>query len=74
MTHVNVRAKFEADIENPQVEAYIWFLCNGIGGPGHFVQAGIGRRHLGQGPTGDGNLPIPAGVLDRLHQGFGPLV
>ncbi|MCJ1451768.1 hypothetical protein MMC28_002108 [Mycoblastus sanguinarius] len=70
MTHVNVRAKFEADIENPLVTAYIWFLCNSHGGPGHFVQVGIGRRHLGQGPMGNGNLPIPEDMMARLQQGF----
>ncbi|KAL9105907.1 MAG: hypothetical protein Q9187_008639, partial [Circinaria calcarea] len=70
MNQVNVRAKFEADIENPRVTAYIWFLCNSYGGPGHFVQVGIGRRHLGQGPVGNGNLPIPADVMARLQQGF----
>lgn len=70
MTHVKVRAKFEADIENPQVTAYIWFLCNGHGGPGHFVEVGIGRRHLGQGPVGNGTLPIPEDMMARLQQGF----
>ncbi|MCJ1365925.1 hypothetical protein MMC16_005050 [Acarospora aff. strigata] len=70
MTHVNVRAEFEADIENPLVTAYIWFLCNGHGGPGHFVEVGIGRRHLGQGPIGNGNLPIPEDMMARLQQGF----
>ena len=70
MTHVNVRADFEADIENSRVTAYIWFLCNGHGGPGHFVQVGIGRRHLGQGPVRNGNLPIPEDVMARLQQGF----
>lgn len=70
INQVNVRAKFEADIEDPQVTTYIWFLCNGYGGPGHFVQVGIGRRHLGQGPVGNGNLPIPADVMARLQQGF----
>ena len=70
MTHVKVRAEFEADIENPRVTAYIWFLCNGHGGPGHFVQVGIGMRHLGQGPVGNGNLPIPEDMMVRLQQGF----
>ena len=70
MTHVKVRAAFEADIENPRVTAYIWFLCNGHGGPGHFVQMGIGRRHLGQGPIANGNLPIPEDMMVRLQQGF----
>lgn len=70
MTHVKVRADFEADIENPQVTAYIWFLCNGHGGPGHFVQVGIGRRHFGNGPIGNGNLPIPGDMMARLQQGF----
>jgi len=70
MTHVNVRAKFEADIENPHVTTYIWFLCNGHGGPGHFVRVGIGRRHLGQGPVENGDLPIPGDMMARLHQGF----
>lgn len=70
MTHVKVRAEFEASIENPRVTAYIWFLCNGHGGPGHFVQVGIGRRHPGHGPVGNGNLPIPDDVMARLQQGF----
>ena len=70
MTHVKVRAKFEADIEDPRVSVYIWFLCNSHGGPGHFVQVGIGRRHLGQGPVGNGNLPIPEDMMARLQQGF----
>ncbi|MCJ1408012.1 hypothetical protein MMC19_002085 [Ptychographa xylographoides] len=70
MTHVKVRANFEADIENPHVTTYIWFLCNGYGGPGHFVQLGIGMRHLGQGPVRNGSLPIPQDVMDRLQQGF----
>lgn len=70
MTHVNVRAKFKADIEDPHVTAYIWFLCNSHDGPGHFVAVGIGRRHLGQGPVGNGNLPIPDDMMARLQQGF----
>lgn len=72
MTHVNVRANFEADIENPLVITYIWFLCNGHGGPGRFVQVGIGRRHLGQGPVanGNGNLSIPENMMIRLQEGF----
>jgi hypothetical protein len=70
MTHVKVRAQFEADIENPRVTAYIWFLCNGHGGPGHFVQVGIGMRHLGQGPVANGSLRIPADMMARLQEGF----
>ena len=70
MTHVNVRAAFEADIENTQVTTYIWFLCNGYGGPGHFVQVGIGRHHLGNGPSATGYIPIPTNVMTRLDQGF----
>lgn len=70
MTHVKVRAQFEADIESPRVTAYIWFLCNGHGGPGHFVQVGIGRRHVGRGPVGNGDLPIPEDMMARLQQGF----
>ena len=70
MTHVKVRAAFEADIENPQVTAYIWFLCNGHGGPGHFVQVGIGRCYSRQGPVANGNLPIPEDMMARLQQGF----
>ncbi|KAL9098918.1 MAG: hypothetical protein Q9163_005505 [Psora crenata] len=69
-SHVNVRAKFMADIEDPGVATYIWFLCNGHGGPGHFVQVGIGNRHLGHGPVRNGNFPIPEDVMDRLRQGF----
>ncbi|MCJ1267726.1 hypothetical protein MMC22_007612 [Lobaria immixta] len=72
MTHVKVRAEFMADIENGRVTAYIWFLCNGYGGPGHFVQVGIGRPHLGQGPVGNGNgdLSIPEDMMAHLQQGF----
>ena len=74
MTTVKVRAAFEADVENPGVTAYVWFLCNGHGGPGHFVQVGIGGRHLGNGPVGDGNgdgnRRIPADMMVRLQQGF----
>lgn len=70
MTNVKVRARFEADIENPRVATYIWFLCNGHGGPGHFVQVGIGMRHLGNGPVGFGNLPVPEDMMARLQQGF----
>ena len=70
MPHVKVRAKFEADIENPRAVAYIWFLCNSHGGPGHFVQVGIGRRHLGHGPVGNGTLPLPEDMMARLQQGF----
>ena len=67
---VNVRADFIADIANPQVTTYIWFLCNSQGGPGHFVHVGIGRRHVGSGPVADGHLPIPADVMSRLREGF----
>ena len=74
MTTVKVRAAFEADVETPGVTAYIWFLCNGHGGPGHFVQAGIGARLVRNGPvgdgTGDGNRPIPAEMMGRLQAGF----
>ena len=70
MTHVKVRAAFEADIENPRITAYIWLPCNGHSGPGHFVHVGIGRRHLGQGPVANGNLPIPEDMMARLQQGF----
>ena len=70
MKHVNVRAAFEADIENPRVTTYIWFLCNGHGGPGHFVEMGIGRRYLGQGPVGNSALPIPEDMMARLQEGF----
>ena len=70
MKLVNVRAEFEADIADPLVTAYIWFLCNSHGGTGHFVQVGIGRRHLGQGPVGNGDLPIPEDMMARLQQGF----
>ena len=70
MTHVKVRAEFFANIEDPLITTYIWFLCNGFDGPGHFVQVGIGRRHLGSGPAAHGDLPIPAEVMARLQQGF----
>ena len=70
MTHVKVRAKFESDIENPGVTTYVWFLCNSHGGPGHFVQLGICRRHSGQGPVENGDLRIPEDMMVRLLQGF----
>ncbi|KAL8819639.1 MAG: hypothetical protein Q9191_007692 [Dirinaria sp. TL-2023a] len=70
MTHVKVRAEFFANIEDPLLTTYIWFLCNGFEGPGHFVQVGIGRRHLGSWPVAHGDLPIPAEVMARLQQGF----
>lgn len=74
MPTVKVRAAFEADVQNPYVTAYVWFLCNGHGGPGHFVQAGVGARLVGNGPvgdgTGDGNRPIPADMMGRLQAGF----
>ena len=70
MSHVKVRAEFEASIENPRVTVYIWFLCNGHGGPGHFVQVGIGRRHFGHGPIRGGSLPIPEDIMARLQDGF----
>ena len=70
MTHVKVRAQFEADIENPQTTAYIWFLCNGHGGPGHFVEVAIGSRLLGQGPVANEDLPIPRDMMARLQEGF----
>lgn len=69
--HVNVRAEFMADIANPRVTTYIWFLCNGHGGPGHFVQVGIGKRHVGNGPMANGgDLLIPEDVMTRLRDGF----
>ena len=67
--HVKVRARFEADISNPRVTTYIWFLCNGHGGPGHFVQVGIGQR-LSQGPVENAELLIPADMMAKLLQGF----
>ena len=70
MSHVKVRAEFEADIDDPRVTAYIWFLCNGQGGPGHFVELGIGIRRLRHGPAGNGSLPIPEDMMARLQQGF----
>ena len=70
MTHVNVRADFVSDIENHHKTTYVWFLCNSHGGPGHFVQLGIGERHGGQGPIANGSLAIPDDVMARLHQGF----
>jgi len=70
LPHVKVRAEFIANIENPLVTTYIWFLCNGYGGPGHFVQVGIGIPHSGNGPVANGDLPIPIEVMARLQQGF----
>jgi hypothetical protein len=70
MQQVKVRAKFEADIEDPEVRSYLWFLCNGHGGRGHFVQVGIGRRHLGHGPIQNGDRPIPEDMMARLQREF----
>ncbi|KAL8981903.1 MAG: hypothetical protein Q9205_003441 [Flavoplaca limonia] len=71
MTVVKVRSQFMADIANPDVTAYIWFLCNSHGGqPGRFVQLALGTRHLGQGPVATGNPPIPDNVMTRLRDGF----
>lgn len=70
MPHVKVRAEFWANLEDSRVTTYIWFLCNGHGGPGHFVQAGIGRRHVGRGPAANGIPPIPQDVMARLQSGF----
>ncbi|KAI4140421.1 MAG: hypothetical protein L6R39_005806 [Caloplaca ligustica] len=70
MPHVKVRAQFMADIDDPAVVRYIWFLCNGHDGPGHFVQLGIGERHSGNGPMANGQRPIPTEVMARLQQGF----
>ena len=70
MTHVNVRSQFEADIANPRVTPYIWFLCNGHDGPGHFVQAAIGRPYVRHGPAENGPIPIPTYVMARLQEGF----
>ena len=72
MTHVKVRASFFADIANPHVDAYVWFLCNSYGGPGHFVQVGIGmEQHAGQqGPAANAALRIPQDMMAHLRQGF----
>lgn len=70
MTHVKVRAELEANMEKAQVTVYVWFLCNGYGGPGHFVQVGIATRRVRQGPVENGTLPIPAETMTRLRQGF----
>ncbi|KAL8719059.1 MAG: hypothetical protein Q9225_003875 [Loekoesia sp. 1 TL-2023] len=68
--HVNVRADFMADISNSQVTTYIWFLCNGHAGPGHFTQVGIGKPHQGNGPAANGDITIPQDVMARLVEGF----
>lgn len=71
MTTVKVRSQFIADIANPTVTAYIWFLCNSHGGrPGRFVQLAVGTRHHGQGPVANGNPAIPDDVMTRLLEGF----
>ena len=71
MTTVNVRSQFMADIADPHVKVYIWFLCNSHGGqPGRFVQLALGTRHHGQGPVARGNPPIPDNVMARLRDGF----
>ncbi|KAL9034066.1 MAG: hypothetical protein Q9180_005610 [Flavoplaca navasiana] len=71
MTVVKVRSQFMADIANPDVTAYIWFLCNSHGGqPGRFVQLALGTRHFGQGPVATGETPIPDNVMTRLRDGF----
>ena len=69
--HVRVRDQFESDIrQSPTVPVYIWFLCNGHNGPGHFVNVGIGRRHTGNGPVKMGPLTIPDDMMSRLNEGF----
>ncbi|KAL8660624.1 MAG: hypothetical protein Q9202_006369 [Teloschistes flavicans] len=70
MPHVKVRAQFMKDINDLRVTTYIWFLCNGHNGPGHFVQVGIGEPHSGYGPMANDERPIPADVMTRLRQGF----
>ncbi|KAL9039411.1 MAG: hypothetical protein Q9180_002546 [Flavoplaca navasiana] len=71
MTVVKVRSQFMADTANPDITAYIWFLCNSHGGqPGRFVQLALGTRHLGQGPVATGETPIPDNVMMRLRDGF----
>ncbi|KAI4186855.1 MAG: hypothetical protein L6R41_003204 [Letrouitia leprolyta] len=71
MTTVKVRSQFIADIANPGVKAYIWFLCNSHGGqPGRFVQLALGTCHLGRGPVATGDPPIPDDVMMRLLDGF----
>ncbi|KAI4193527.1 MAG: hypothetical protein LQ350_008266 [Teloschistes chrysophthalmus] len=70
MPHVKVRAQFMEDINDLRVTTYIWFLCNGHNGPGHFVQVGIGEPHSGYGPMANDERPIPADVMTRLRQGF----
>ncbi|KAL9583555.1 MAG: hypothetical protein Q9203_005034 [Teloschistes exilis] len=70
MPHVKVRAQFMKDINDLRVTTYIWFLCNGHNGPGHFVQVGIGAPHSGYGPMATDERPIPADVMTRLRQGF----
>ena len=69
MNVVKVRAKFEEDVKDLHVTTYIWFLCNGHGGAGRFVQVGIGER-LSGGPVNNGPRPIPGDVFTRLQQGF----
>lgn len=70
MPHVKVRTEFMANIEDPLITTYIWFLCNGYNGPGHFVRVGTGIPHSGNGPVANGPLPIPTEVIARLQQGY----
>ena len=70
MSLVHKRDQFESDIKNPTVTTYIWFLCNGHGGKGHFVQIGIGRRLISNGPRQDGPRTIPDDTMQRLHDEF----
>ncbi|MCJ1310168.1 hypothetical protein MMC25_003829 [Agyrium rufum] len=71
LKNVNVRAKFEADMQSPRDTVYIWFLCNGsVGGRGRFVQVAIGRRRSARGPIANGNPSIPAAMMAGLQQDF----
>lgn len=70
LKQVNVRDQFESDIADPRVTTYIWFLCNGHKGSGHFVQVAIGRHRLARGPVQNGPLPIPDDMMERLREGF----
>ena len=70
LPHVKVRSEFMSNIEDPLTTTYIWFLCNGHGGPGHFVQVGTGIPHSGNGPAADGDRTIPNEVMTRLQEGF----
>ena len=68
--------QFEADLDNPHVSVYVYFLSswNNVTMK-RFIEAGIARRNLGNGPNPKavvkGNIPVPMEMTMRLQQNFG---